>query len=147
MKRGNIDVPVDGRVLGELLSRIGEKWTVPVMVCLARGPMRYSGLRRDLSGISQRMLTLSLRALERDGLVKRTVYPTVPPQVEYQLTDLGRTLLEPLLGLASWARDNWLQVERARQLFDMSDGRPAQAPRSRQPPRAVNLLHGNQARL
>lgn len=147
MKRGNIDVPVSDRMLGDLLGRIGEKWTVPVVVCLAHGPMRYSRLRRNLSGISQRMLTLNLRSLERDGLVKRTVYPTVPPQVEYELTDLGQTLLEPLLGLASWARDNWRQVERARQRFDMNDGRLAKTAHSRQPVRQVNLLHGYQERL
>jgi DNA-binding HxlR family transcriptional regulator len=101
-----------------VLSRIGDKWTVLVVTFLGRGPMRFNALRREIGGISQRMLTLTLRSLERDGLVTRTVYPTVPPQVEYALTELGRSLLIPVLAIRDWARQNALQIEAAQARFD-----------------------------
>ncbi|KAA5599552.1 winged helix-turn-helix transcriptional regulator [Blastochloris sulfoviridis] len=101
-----------------VLSRIGDKWTVLVVTFLGRGPMRFNALRREIGGISQRMLTLTLRSLERDGLVTRTVYATVPPQVEYALTELGRSLLIPVLAIRDWARQNALQIEAAQQHFD-----------------------------
>lgn len=84
--------------------------------------MRFNQLRQAVEGISQRMLTRSLRALERDGLVRRTVYPTVPPQVEYELTELGRSLVVPLRSLAAWARRHRPEVERARRRFDSRGG-------------------------
>src|SRR6185436_9529963 len=87
----------------EVLHRVGDKWSVQIVALLGDGPMRFSELRRSIEGISQRMLTLTLRGLERDGLIARTVFPEIPPRVEYELTRLGRTLLEPIQGLADWA--------------------------------------------
>jgi DNA-binding HxlR family transcriptional regulator len=119
MKRPTIDVNGgDCRALGDVLSRIGDKWTVFVVGLLAAGPVRFNELRRRIGGISQRMLTLTLRGLERDGLVTRTVYPTIPPRVEYALTPLGCTLIEPLVALADWAAENQALVEKARAKFD-----------------------------
>ena len=102
----------------EVLNRVGDKWSILVIDQLGEEPQRFSQLRRNIGGISQRMLTLSLRALERDGVVTRTVFPTVPPSVEYALTALGRTLLESVCGLASWARDNREKIQAARERFD-----------------------------
>lgn len=102
----------------EVLNRVGDKWSVLVVVLLGEGPQRFSDLRRNIEGISQRMLTLTLRALERDGLVTRTVFPTVPPSVEYSLTLLGRTLLEPVCALAEWARKSREQIQSARDRFE-----------------------------
>ena len=118
MKPGNIDVHGDCRALGDVLSRIGDKWTVFVVGLLSKGPMRFNEIRRTIGGISQRMLTLTLRGLERDGLVTRTVYPTIPPRVEYALTPLGCTLIEPLVALADWGAKNQAAVEKARAKFD-----------------------------
>lgn len=86
-----------------ILSRIGDKWSVLIVMELAKSPRRFNDLRRDVSGVSQRMLTLTLRGLERDGLVSRTVFDTMPPKVEYALTDLGRSLQEPVKALGEWA--------------------------------------------
>src|SRR5689334_17507192 len=80
------------RAVADTLSRIGDKWTVMVVGALSQGPLRYNELNRTIDGISQRMLTLTLKGLEQDGLVTRTLYPTIPPRVEYALTDMGRTL-------------------------------------------------------
>ena len=118
----------DCRALGAVLARIGDKWTVFVVGLLANGPMRFNAIRRMVGGISQRMLTLTLRGLERDGLVTRTVYPSVPPRVDYALTPLGSTLIEPLLGLGAWARKHQAEVEQARARFDAGRmARPAGA--------------------
>src|SRR5580698_1543087 len=103
---GNLHVPEDCRATSEVLARVGDKWTVLVVSTLGNGPMRFNELRRALGSISQRMLTLTLRALERDGLVTRTVFPIVPPRVDYGLTRLGRSLREPVNALALWARKN-----------------------------------------
>lgn len=108
----------DCRAISETLARIGDKWTVLVVELLRDGPMRFNELRRTINGISQRMLTLTLRGLERDGLVTRTQYPTIPPRVEYELTPLGRTLRAPLGAIAEWARTNRPMIERAQKLFD-----------------------------
>jgi DNA-binding HxlR family transcriptional regulator len=102
----------------EVLSRVGDKWSVQIVARLGEGPQRFSELRRSIEGISQRMLTLTLRGLERDGLVTRTVFPTVPPSVEYGLTPLGRTLLDPALALSDWARQNREQIQSARERFE-----------------------------
>lgn len=102
----------------EVLSRVGDKWSVLVVSLLGTGPQRFSELRRSIEGISQRMLTLTLRGLERDGLVTRTVHPTQPPSVEYALTSLGRTLLEPVHALATWALENRTSIQAARERFD-----------------------------
>jgi DNA-binding HxlR family transcriptional regulator len=104
--------------VSELLSRIGDKWSVLVVSLLGGGPMRFSALRRLIDGISQKMLTATLRSLERDGFVTRTVYPTIPPRVDYELTDLGRDLLVPVGALADWARANQARVDKAREAFD-----------------------------
>lgn len=111
----------------EVLNRVGDKWSVFIVAMLGEGPMRFSELRRSIEGISQRMLTLTLRGLERDGLVTRTVYPTVPPRVEYELTKLGRTLLEPVAQLAAWAEAKRTEIQRARDRFDRASARKDRA--------------------
>ena len=116
--QGTLDVPEDCRAVSEVLSRVGDKWTVLVVSTLGDGPKRFNELRRALGSISQRMLTLTLRALERDGLVTRTVFPTVPPRVDYELTRLGRSLLEPVSALGLWARQNRAGIQDARRRFD-----------------------------
>src|SRR5580692_12495943 len=88
---GNLHVPEDCRAVSEVLAQIGDKWTVLVVTVLGDGPKRFNEVRRALGSISQRMLTLTLRGLERDGLVTRTVFPTIPPRVDYELTKLGRS--------------------------------------------------------
>jgi DNA-binding HxlR family transcriptional regulator len=104
--------------LREVLHRVGDKWSVQIVALLGEGPTRFNDLRRAIDGISQRMLTLTLRGLERDGLVKRTVYPEIPPRVEYELTPLGDTLLEPIQGLAEWAEQHRTSIQAARERFD-----------------------------
>ncbi|MFC5138333.1 winged helix-turn-helix transcriptional regulator [Actinomycetospora rhizophila] len=102
----------------QLLDRIGDRWTVLVVGALADGPRRYTELARRIEGVSQKMLTQTLRALERDGLVVRTVHPVIPPRVEYELSDLGRSLLAPLGALERWAIDNIADVLAAREDYD-----------------------------
>lgn len=106
-----------GRVSG-LLSRIGDKWTVMVVMLLRSGPRRFSELKREIGGVSQRMLTLTLRGLERNGLVTRTVFPTTPPRVDYELTALGHSLREPVEALGEWAFAHLDLIDRARIEFD-----------------------------
>lgn len=115
---GNLHVPEDCRAVSEVLSRVGDKWTVLVVSTLGDGPKRFNELRKALGSISQRMLTLTLRALERDGLVTRTVLPTNPPRVDYELTRLGRSLLDPVSELGLWARKNRSAIQDARRRFD-----------------------------
>lgn len=102
----------------DVLSRVGDKWSVLVIALLDEGSKRFSELRREIPGISQRMLTLTLRGLERDGLLTRTVTPSIPPRVDYELTQLGKTLLEPVIGLATWAEKNRVRIQEARNRFD-----------------------------
>src|ERR1700722_6244703 len=102
----------------EILDRVGDKWSVLLVVLLTDRPRRFSDLLRSIEGISQRMLTHTLKALERDGLVLRTVYPTIPPKVEYALTDLGRTLLGPITALAGWAQPRASAIQAARMAYD-----------------------------
>jgi DNA-binding HxlR family transcriptional regulator len=104
--------------MADILNRIGDKWSVMVVGFLSRKTMRFNELRHAIGGISQRMLTLTLRNLERDGLVTRTVYPEIPPRVEYALTDLGHTLTEPLDALWDWAAEHQSEVQQARQRYD-----------------------------
>ena len=118
---GNLHVPEDCRAVSEVLARVGDKWTVLVVSTLGDGPKRFNELRKALGSISQRMLTLTLRALERDGLVTRTVLPTNPPRVDYELTRLGRSLLEPVSELGLWARKNRPAIQDARKRFDSAD--------------------------
>ena len=119
---GTLHVPEDCRAVSDVLSRVGDKWTVLVVVELGNGPRRFNEIRRALGSISQRMLTLTLRGLERDGLATRTVFPTIPPKVEYELTKLGRSLLEPVSGIGLWARQNRAAIQEARQRFDTASG-------------------------
>ena len=114
----NLHVPEDCRAVSEVLSRVGDKWTILVVSELGHGPKRFNEIRRALGSISQRMLTLTLRGLERDGLVTRTVFPTIPPRVDYELTRLGRSLLEPVSGIGLWARQNRAAIHEARVRFD-----------------------------
>lgn len=118
MSPSHIHVPSQCHTVTEILSRVGDKWSVQVVVQLGEGPKRFNELRRIVSGISQRMLTLTLRGLERDGLVTRTVYPTIPPRVEYKLTGLGCSLLKTVRGLGAWAIENRDEILEARQRFD-----------------------------
>ena len=106
------------RTISTLLSRIGDKWTVLVVQTLGEGPKRFNELRREIPSVSQRMLTLPLRNLERDGLVNRTVTPSIPPRVDYELTELGRSLQKPICGLATWATENVEAIHQAQARFD-----------------------------
>jgi DNA-binding HxlR family transcriptional regulator len=112
----------------EVLSRVGDKWSIYIVGYLRDGPLRFNELRRSIEGISQRMLTLTLRGLERDGLVTRTIFPTIPPRVDYELTDLGRTLLEPVLAISQWAERHREEIQASRLRFDLGrDGEDAAA--------------------
>jgi DNA-binding HxlR family transcriptional regulator len=114
----SLHAPEKCPAIREVLNRVGDKWSVQIVGLLGDGAMRFSELRRSIEGISQRMLTLTLRGLERDGLIERTVFPEIPPRVEYELTRLGKTLLEPIRGLADWAGDNRVAIQTAREKFD-----------------------------
>ncbi len=106
------------RAVSELLGRVGDKWTVLVVKELQAGRCRFNALKRQIGGISQQMLARTLRMLERDGMVARIVHPTVPPQVEYELTDLGRSLSVPVLALADWSFAHLAQIEAHRSAYD-----------------------------
>jgi DNA-binding HxlR family transcriptional regulator len=106
------------RTISTLLARIGDKWTVLVVSTLGEGSKRFNELRREIPSVSQRMLTLTLRNLERDGLVSRTVTPTIPPRVDYALTELGRSLVGPLHGLEQWALEHVDDIHAAHNSFD-----------------------------
>ncbi|MGJ5139773.1 winged helix-turn-helix transcriptional regulator [Bradyrhizobium oligotrophicum] len=108
----------DCRGAASILARVGDKWSVFVIMMLQDGPKRFNELKRLVGGISQRMLTLTLRGLERDGLVTRTVFPTIPPRVDYELTDLGRGLSQPVQALGQWAIQHQEQIAHARTRFD-----------------------------
>ena len=118
------------RPVSEILARIGDKWSVLVVHLLGRGSLRFSALRKMIDGISQKMLTTTLRSLERDGFVIRTVFPTTPPSVAYELTELGRDLLVPVVVLVEWARKNQPRMDEARRAFD---GRQAKGAASASP--------------
>ena len=106
------------RNVAPVLNRVGDKWSMLIVMILSGGPKRFSELKRAIDGISQRMLTLSLRGLERDGLVDRTVTPTIPPRVDYELTELGRSLREPVKALGDWAIEHIECIRAAQQRFD-----------------------------
>jgi len=120
MELGHRHVPGGCQRVAPVLARIGDKWTVLVVMLLADGPLRFNELKRRIGGISQRMLTFTVRGLERDGLVQRTVFPPVPPRVEYALTPLGRSLLAPIQHLAAWAIENMPEIEAAQQRFEQA---------------------------
>jgi DNA-binding HxlR family transcriptional regulator len=115
------------RVISGLLQRIGDKWTVLVVNTLANGSKRFNELRRDIPSVSQRMLTLTLRNLERDGLVSRTVTPTIPPRVDYELTELGRSLVAPLHAIELWALEHVDDIHAAHDRFDAEADAKAEA--------------------
>ena len=115
---GHAGVEHSCRPITDILTRVGDKWSVMVVMLLGNGTKRFNEMRRLIGGISQRMLTLTLRGLERDGLVTRTVFPTVPPRVDYALTDMGRALLIPISALGAWAYDHREAVDAARLAFD-----------------------------
>src|ERR1700751_6267360 len=130
MRPENIRVPAlqpnqhqgsDCRAVASVLSRVGDKWSVLVIMLLIDGPRRFNELKRMIGGISQRMLTLTLRGLERDGHVTRTIFPTIPPRVDYELTALGRGLIKPMQALGEWALAHIQEIERARTKFDANN--------------------------
>lgn len=108
----------DCKSVSPVLALVGDKWSVLIVMLLGHGPRRFNELKRMVGGISQRMLTLTLRGLERDGLVTRTVFPTVPPRVDYELTELGRSLSKPVEALGAWAFAHQAELEKARKTFD-----------------------------
>ena len=108
----------DCRAVSSVLARVGDKWSVLIIVLLGNGPKRFNEIKRMVGGISQRMLTLTLRGLERDGLVTRTQFPTIPPRVDYELTQLGRSLWEAVKPLGEWAQGHVRHIARARAAFD-----------------------------
>jgi DNA-binding HxlR family transcriptional regulator len=106
------------RALSSILGMVGDKWTVLIVVLLGRGPKRFNEIKRMVGGISQRMLAFTLRGLERDGLVKRTVFPTTPPRVDYELTTRGSSLWEAVEPLSLWARAHVSEILKSREQFD-----------------------------
>lgn len=108
------------RPIREMLDRVGDKWSLLVIGVLREGPMRFGVIRENTAGISQRMLTLTLRKLERDGMVDRQAFAEVPPRVEYRLTPMGETLIEPVMGLVRWTLEHHLEIESSRESYDRS---------------------------
>ncbi|SHG80467.1 winged helix-turn-helix transcriptional regulator [Streptoalloteichus hindustanus] len=125
MSRGNTDVPeqlmTEACPITEVLDHVAGKWSIGIIVAAAHGPVRFTELERTIKGISRRMLTLNLRKLERDGLLERTVYPTVPPKVEYSLTPMARELHASLSGLVSWAENHRADIAKARAVYDAAE--------------------------
>jgi DNA-binding HxlR family transcriptional regulator len=111
-------IHVECKRFSGVLSLIGDKWTVMIVMTLTERPRRFNDIKRTIGGISQQMLARTLRALERDGMVARTVHPTVPPQVEYALTPLGRSLADPIRELGYWAGAHIAEIESNRSAFD-----------------------------
>ncbi len=108
----------DCHKVSRILARIGEKWSMLVVMLLRDGPRRFNDIKRNTTGISQQMLTRTLRGLERDGMVTRTIFPTSPPQVEYNLTALGRSMSEPVLAFGRWVQEHLSEIDAARDRFD-----------------------------
>ena len=119
---------VEGPKICQVLAGVGDMWCVLIIIMLGARARRFSELKRAIGGVSQRMLTLSLRGLERDGLVKRTVFPVVPPRVEYELTPLGRSLHAPVSALGDWARAHLAEIDAAREAFDRRETLEADRP-------------------
>ena len=116
---------MSGCRIREILERVGDKWSLQVIFHLGDGPLRFTALKRSIDGVSQRMLTVTLRGLERDGIVSRTMYPVIPPRVEYALTPLGATLLDAAGTLVSWADAHLAEVDAARAAYDARAGATA----------------------
>ena len=106
------------QAVNSVLARVGNKWSVLIIMLLGDGKLRFNEIKRMVGGISQRMLTLTLRGLERDGLVKRTIFPTIPPRVDYELTELGRSLRCAVVPLGTWAHEHVADIHTARNAFD-----------------------------
>ena len=139
MEQGNLRATDDCRPVTEALARVGDKWTIQIVMQLETGPKRFSMLRRAIGGVSQKMLTLTLRGLERDGFVSRTVYATKPPSVEYRLSELGREMVVPVQALGAWVIGNLPRIEAARQSFDQADAQvPVVAANAVSEPRSVS---------
>jgi DNA-binding HxlR family transcriptional regulator len=113
----------DCQKVSRILARIGEKWSMLVVMLLRDGPRRFNDIKRNTAGISQQMLTRTLRRLERDGIVTRTILATSPPRVEYSLTELGRSMSEPVLAFGEWVREHIAEFEAARLRYDQPNGR------------------------
>jgi len=118
MKPGEIHFPSQCKAANDVISLVGDKWSVLIVVLLGDGRKRFTEIKRSIGGISQKMLTVTLRGLERDGYVTRTVHPTIPPKVEYELSELGQSLLVPLRTLGAWALVNHDRVVRSRAAYD-----------------------------
>ncbi|PWK77004.1 helix-turn-helix domain-containing protein [Aminobacter sp. AP02] len=106
------------RPVRQILARVGDKWSVLIVMALRDGPRRFNEIKRAIGTISQRMLTLTLKGMERDGLIKRTVFPTKPPRVDYELTELGHSLRRPVEELGHWAIEHEMHIAKAQQTFD-----------------------------
>ena len=113
----------DCQKVSQILARIGEKWSMLVVMLLRDGPRRFNDIKRNTTGISQQMLTRTLRGLERDGMVTRTIFPTSPPQVEYSLTTLGHSMSEPVLAFGEWVRSHLGEFDAARLRYDQNGGK------------------------
>lgn len=122
-REGDADHSLDPCTLSEVIDRVSGKWSIGILVAAADGPIRFTELERTVRGISRRMLTLTLRQLERDGLIERTVYPTVPPKVEYSLTGIARELYTHLTGLTTWAERHRTTIAAARVAYDAGQDR------------------------
>lgn len=112
----------DCRKVGRILARVGDKWTILLLTALGERRMRFKELHRAVEGISQRMLTVTLRHLEQDGIITRTVYPTIPPRVEYELSERGHSLLLALRPIGTWVLENQDKIEESREHFREDDG-------------------------
>ena len=110
--------PEVSATISQMLARVGDKWSMLMIQTLGHGPLRFNELRRQIGDISQKVLSSTLKALERDGLVSRTVVPSVPPQVTYELTDLGRELLVPVVAIVGWTIENTDRIVASRQTYD-----------------------------
>ena len=121
------------RSITPILQRIGDKWSILIVMMLARGPQRFNELKRMIDGISQRMLTLNLRGLEREGLISRKIFPTIPPKVEYALTDLGESLCTHVIAFGQWAEASFDAIQAARDAFDARDSEDDLLPFSSDP--------------
>lgn len=123
MRLGNVDIPRETcQLVGNILGHMGDKWSVLIVVLLRERPMRYSELERQIETVSKKMLTSTLRNLERDGFITRTVTPSIPPRVDYSLTELGNEIMEPMDILARWALDNSDRIVAARSRYDAAAG-------------------------
>jgi len=131
----------DTKPLREFLTKVGDKWSILLIVMLAGAPghrARFSELQKMVEGISQRMLTTTLRQLERDGLITREIFPEVPPRVEYELTDLGLSLLKPMRNLILWIGTNWDSIKKAREGFDKRAGARGLKPAVNRPKTSID---------